>query len=120
MPKDQVPLFVRLSAEPGRRLEQAVALSGKSKRQLVEEAVSEHLSDDGFVVGRVALHEEIPEIMTLAEAAALLRVTETDLQEAARRAELPARQIAGAWRFSKAALLAWFEQSPGASDTQPK
>lgn len=111
MPNDQVPLFVRLSTDPSRRLERAVSLSGKTKRQLVEEAVSQHLNDDGFVVGRVALREEIPEIMTLAEAAALLRVEQADLEEAARGGEVPARQIAGTLRFSRAALLKWFERA---------
>lgn len=89
-------------------------MTGKTKRQLVEDAVSEHLRDDGLVVGRAALREELPEIMTLAEAAGLLRVEETDLEQAARQGEVPGRQIAGAWRFSKATLLAWFDKSQNA------
>lgn len=116
MPDNQVPLYVRLAAEPNRRLENAVSVSGKSKRQLVEDAVSQHLTDDGFVVGRVALREDAPEVLTLAEAASLLRMDEPDLEAAAQRGELPARQIANHWRFSNTAILAWLRQSHNQQD----
>jgi hypothetical protein len=54
MSADESPLFVRLPNEDARHLERAVAASGKSKRRLVSEAVREHLTDDGLVVGRAA------------------------------------------------------------------
>ena len=108
----QTPLYVRLSEEPSRRLEQAVSATGKSKRQLVEEAVSQHLGDDGLVVGRVALHEEAPVVMTLHEAADLLRVAPRDLKSAAGAGKVPARRIGGKWRFGRRALLAWLEHAP--------
>jgi excisionase family DNA binding protein len=69
--------------------------------------VREHLADDGFVVGRVALREDPPEVLTAGEAASLLRVDEAELLKAAERDELPARRIAGEWRFSRTALPAW-------------
>jgi excisionase family DNA binding protein len=99
------PLYVRLSAEPARQLEEAVAASGKSKRQIVEEAVS------GLVVGRVELREPVPEVLTASEAAALLRVDEAALLAAAAQGELPGRRIGEEWRFSKAALLGWLAPS---------
>lgn len=116
MPDDQTPLYVRLSADPNRRLKNAVSASGKSKRQLVEDAVRGHLTDDGLVVGRVALREDAPEVLTLAEAASLLRVDEPDLQLAAQRGELPGRQIGPEWRFSSTALLAWLRGDRGQQD----
>ncbi len=100
------PLYVRLAADQARRLDHAVSASGKTKRRLVEDAVREHL-DDGLVVGRAALGEDPPEVLTVGEAASLLRVDETPLLEAAGRGELPARRIAGEWRFSRIALLSW-------------
>lgn len=106
MAEPPTPLYVRLAADQARRLDHAVAASGKSKRQLVEDAVREHL-DDGLVVGRVALREDPPEVLTAGEAASLLRVDETQLLEAARQGELPGRRIAGEWRFSRIALLSW-------------
>ena len=103
------PLYVRLAADPARRLEEAVAASGKSKRQIVEDAVREHLTDDGdrLVVGRVTLREAAPEVLTPDEAAALLRVAEADLATAAEAGEIPGRRIGDEWRFSRDALIAW-------------
>jgi excisionase family DNA binding protein len=106
-----------LAAEQARRLEEAVSVSGKSKRQIIEDAVREHLTDKGLTVGRIALSEEAPEILTGPEAAALLRVEEKDFLAAAKRGELPGRTIGEEWRFSRAALLAWMrggrEGEPG-------
>lgn len=108
------PLYVRLAADQTRRLARAVSVSGKSKRQLVEDAVREHLTDDGLVVGgRVALREEMPEILTAAEAASLLRVDEGQLIDAARRCDLPGRMVGSDWRFSRSALLSWLGADQG-------
>jgi hypothetical protein len=117
MPEEQTPLYVRLSADPNRRLERAVTVSGKSKRQLVDEAVGAHFTDDGLVVGNITMREEIPQVLTLAEAAALLRVEPSALERAALGGEVPGRQIAGAWRFSKAALIAWLGMRAEAQET---
>jgi hypothetical protein len=107
MPDTSTPLYVRLSTDPHTRLERAVSVSGKSKRQLVEDAVREHLDDKGLVVGRVALRDPAPDVMTLGEAAALLRVQEDQLRQAAEQGDVPGRLIAGEWRFAHAALLDW-------------
>jgi excisionase family DNA binding protein len=88
-------------------LERAVAASGKSKRQLVSEAVREHLTDDGLVVGRVALQEVGSEVMTLGETAALLKLDESVVIAGAQDGDLPGREIGGHWRFSRSAVLAW-------------
>jgi predicted DNA-binding protein len=107
MAGDATPLFVRLPREDAQQLDRAVASSGKSKRQLVSEAVRQHLTDDGLVVGRASLREEQDEVVTAAQTAALLKLDERDVLGAAERGELPARQIAGHWRFSRSAILAW-------------
>ncbi|MBO0767799.1 MAG: helix-turn-helix domain-containing protein [Solirubrobacterales bacterium] len=99
---EQVPLYVRLPAETAQRLDQAATTQGRSKRHLVEQAVREHL-----VVGRAALQETPPEILTLEEAAALLRIDPSDLQQAAVAGQLPGRLLGQEWRFSREALLAW-------------
>lgn len=51
-----------------------------------------------------------PEVMTLAEAAAWLRVSEQGLKADAVAGRIPARLVAGEWRFNKTALLVWFSQ----------
>lgn len=112
MPASYTPLYVRLSEEPSRRLERAVSVSGRSKRQIVEEAVRDHLDDQGLVVGRVSLREPAPEVLTLYEAAALLRVDASELEAAASSGGVPGRQIGETWRFSKPALIEWLGQQP--------
>lgn len=112
MNEPPTPLYVRLAADPNRRLERAVSATGLSKRQVVEDAVRGYLDDDGLVVGRIALREASPEVMMLAEAAAMLRIDAAPLREAAERGELPGRQIGDEWRFSSAALLKWLGGDP--------
>jgi len=48
-----------------------------------------------------------PEVLTLEEAATLLRLDAGELEELALRAEVPGRRVGGRWRFNRAALLAW-------------
>jgi excisionase family DNA binding protein len=47
------------------------------------------------------------DVMTLAEAAAFLRVSETDVAQSAEAHEIPARRIGGEWRFWKSAVVEW-------------
>jgi excisionase family DNA binding protein len=112
MSSDVSPLFVRLPSADARHLDEAVAASGKSKRQLVSEAVREHLTDDGLVVGRASIQEIGDEVMTAGEAAALLKLDEQAVLKAAKAGELPGRLIGGHWRFSRPGLLAWLAGEP--------
>jgi excisionase family DNA binding protein len=113
MPENQTPLYVRRAADSARRLDEAVASSGMTKRQIVEDAVREHLgkANEDLVVGRIALREPAPDVLTAGEAAALLRIAEPELLQAAERGELPGRRIADEWRFGREALLAWLSAS---------
>jgi Helix-turn-helix domain len=115
MASDQVPIYVRMSAVEAARLDTAANATGRSKRQLVEDAVREHLSDEGLVVGRVSLHEAAPEVLTLEEAAALLRVEPESLSAEATAAKVPGRQLGQEWRFSRVALLEWLGGDAGAA-----
>lgn len=107
MPADRTPLYVRLGEHETRQLEHAVAASGRTKQALVEEAVREHLGDQPLVVGRITLPEPVNDVLTLGEAAALLRVEERALAAAAGTGEVPGRRIGEEWRFSRPALLDW-------------
>ncbi len=104
------PLFVRLPAEEADRLSAAAASTGRSKRQIVGDAVRHHLAGEGDLqVGRLVLTEPPAEVLTPSEAAALLRVEEAVVVEAAERGDLPARRLGGSWRLSRPALLAWLD-----------
>ena len=48
-----------------------------------------------------------PEVLTLEEAAGLLRVSPRHLEDLAWLGQVPARRIGTSWRFSQSALLAW-------------
>ncbi len=48
-----------------------------------------------------------PAVLTLHAAAPLLRIGSDELEQLARRNEVPARRIGTRWRFNRATLLAW-------------
>ena len=47
------------------------------------------------------------EVLTLSEAAAYLRLTETEVMRMVREQDLGARQVGSEWRFLKAAIQDW-------------
>jgi hypothetical protein len=57
------------------------------------------------------------EVLTLAEAAAWLRVSEAGLKADADAGRVPGRVVAGEWRFSIVALTAWLGTAERASET---
>lgn len=121
MAASSTPVFVRLATADAQLLNDAVASSGRTKRQLVGDAVREHLGGDPgqLVVGRVAPKEPPPEVLTVSEAAALLRVEESTLEQEALSRAIPGRRIGEQWRFSHDALLAWLGAcEPAATETR--
>jgi hypothetical protein len=72
---DRVPLYVRLPRQQAATLDRLVSATGRRKQQLVSDLLSDRL-----IVGRAEVAEDAVgpagEILTLAEAAALLRVSE--------------------------------------------
>ena len=52
------------------------------------------------------------EVLTLAEAASLLKVSDTTVYQLTRSGELPARKVGREWRFLRSRLLAWLAE-PG-------
>ena len=51
-----------------------------------------------------------PEVMSAEQAARFLQVEEAVIIELAEAGELPGRKLGRAWRFSRAALVAWLSQ----------
>ena len=92
------PLFVRLPRAAAEELESAAARAGTSKREVLT----------GLIVGQHAFRPaEAPAVLTLDEAAELLRVEPAAVRALAEAGELPGREVAGEWRFARAALLTW-------------
>lgn len=59
------------------------------------------------------------DVLDLAEAAQLLRLPASTIEQLARDGRLPGRQLAGQWRFSRSALLAWLGQHETSPATLP-
>ncbi len=104
MPEDRVPLFVRLPREQSLALDRLVGVTGRRKQHLVSEMLADQLA-----VGHIELAEDVrrEEVLTLEEAADLLRLAADAVRARASHGDLPGRQFGGEWRFSRAALLSW-------------
>ncbi|MDP9401677.1 MAG: helix-turn-helix domain-containing protein [Actinomycetota bacterium] len=111
-------LFVRLPREQAERLDRAAFEARTPKRELVTRLVARFVDpgstdglvggEEGLAVGRHAFRpSDVPEVLTLAQAAELLQVEEAALRDLAQAGDLPARLVAGEWRFARAALLDW-------------
>jgi excisionase family DNA binding protein len=127
-------LFVRLPAEQARRLDRAAFELGRSKQSLVSELLErgfpeagrrrvtvETLEPDPLVIGHHSFRPRVPagplpapepEVLRSEQAGELLQLAPAVVERLAASGELPGRRLAGEWRFSRAALLAWLSQ-PG-------
>ena len=57
------------------------------------------------------------DVLTLSEAASLLRVEDAPLAELAATGAVPARRIGEEWRFSRTAILHWLHSGPDRPET---
>jgi excisionase family DNA binding protein len=126
-------LFVRLPSAAVQKLDRAAEALGVRKKDLVAGLVSRYVDpdsdrgldalgalatrrsagpqlDDGGGVSRGSYSfrpYDLPEVMNAAQAAELLQVEEDVVLELAEAGKLPGRKLGAAWRFSRAALVAW-------------
>jgi hypothetical protein len=135
-------LFVRVPAEQAQRLDRAAFQLGLAKQELVSGLLEryvdpdspeslatltgdaadsrrrrvtiEALEPDAMAVGHHSFRPREPEVLNLEEAGELLHVEPAALELLAEKGELPARKLAGEWRFARAALLAWLAAGTGA------
>ncbi|MEQ1566833.1 MAG: helix-turn-helix domain-containing protein [Myxococcota bacterium] len=52
----------------------------------------------------------LPEMLTLAEAAEMLRIAERTCYELARKQRIPAAKVGGQWRIRRSELDAWLDR----------
>ena len=98
------PLFVRLPRLAAERLESVAAETGTSKREVITKLIT----GDDLVVGAHAFRPSEPSpVLTIDEAADLLRVDAGVVQELADTGQVPGRKVGGEWRFAREALLTW-------------
>jgi excisionase family DNA binding protein len=115
------PLYVRLPNDAAEKLDRAAFELRMAKQDLVANLVENHLNhvagtrrvvveslDDSLTVGH---HSFTPidelEVMTLDEAADLLRIDAEDLAKLAESGEIPGRKLGDEWRFTRTRLLDW-------------
>lgn len=72
------------------------------------------IEPEGLAVGHHSFRPRELEVLDCEEAAELLRVEPELVQSMARAGELPGRELAGHWRFSRQALLRWLAGDPRA------
>src|SRR5690242_16738972 len=109
--EDDRALFVRLPARAAEKLERAAFEQKLSMKDLVYRLVDQHLEPLNIkpgdtVVGRHSFRPAA-EVLTLEEAAELLRADAGAIRELAEKGELPGRKLGEDWRFSREALIAW-------------
>ncbi len=107
--QDRVPLYVRLPRDQAAALDRLVDATGRRKQHVVSELLADQLQ-----VGRIDVGDRPAttpgEVLTLDELSSLLRAPAAALEMLARAGELPGRQIAGEWRFARAAVLGWLSR----------
>ena len=127
-------LFVRLPATAVEKLDRAAEVLGMRKKDLVASLVSKYVdpdskrglsalgalssqrvtvdaSDGGPTVGSYSFQAyDPPEVMNVEQAAQFLQIDEAVVVEMAEAGKLPGRRLGAAWRFSRAALVAWLSE----------
>jgi excisionase family DNA binding protein len=118
---DRRALYVRLPNDAAEKLDRAAFEMRVPKQDLVADLVQNHLGaiagtrrvvveslDDSLTVGH---HSFTPaaelEVLTVDEAADLLRIDREELTKLAESGEVPGRQLGDDWRFTRTALLNW-------------
>lgn len=137
MPRRSTPapegaLYVRLPATAVARLDRAAEALGVPKKELVARLVAAHVDPDSRqgltalgalaqprptsadlgaaapTLGTYAFQPyDPPEVLTAEQTAALLQLDVRVVHELAAAGDLPGRKLGGAWRFARAAVLAW-------------
>ena len=111
MPEERVPLYVRLPRDQAAALDRLVDTTGRRKQQLVSELLADQLQ-----MGRIEINERSgsqAEVLTLDEAADLLRLPADSVKAIAEAGELPGREVGGEWRFARSAVLRWLSGDQG-------
>jgi excisionase family DNA binding protein len=131
MPKKTSPegaLFVRLPATAVDKLDRAAEALGMRKKDLVAGLVSRYVDPDSHegrsALGTLSAHRlagpsepargsysfqphDPPEVMNAEQAGDFMQIEEKLVIELAEAGKLPGRKLGNAWRFSRAALVAW-------------
>jgi len=116
MPTDRTPLFVRLPRNQASALDRLADSTGRPKQHLVSELIAERLmpSNRPLSVGRVEVanrsETRADDVLTLEEAADLLKLAADVVRARAEEGEMPGRRFGKEWRFARTAVLDWLAE----------
>lgn len=121
-------VYVRMPDRLAKKIDRAAERLGASKRDVLAALVDDHLDVEGDMLvlrphaGRAGGATESTndgEVLTLEEAAALLRAPTTDVLALVDAGQLPARQVGEQWRLTRSGVLAWLRgDGPAATSTR--
>ena len=130
-PPAESALFVRLPESAVEKLRRAADVLGVRKKDLIAGLVTTYVDPDSrqglSALGALATRKvtvdlgeagptlgsysfqpyDVPEVMNAEQAGQFLQIDEALVMEMAEAGKLPGRKIGTAWRFSRAALVAW-------------
>jgi len=117
MPTDRTPLFVRLPRNQATALDRLADATGRPKQHLVSELIADRLTMTGnrpLAVGRVEVSStadaRADDVLTLEDAANLLKLSPDVVRARAEDGELPGRRFGKEWRFARIAILDWLAE----------
>jgi len=131
-PEPDGALYVRLPAAAVDKLHRAAEALGLHKKDLIASLVSKYVDPDTrrglSALGALAQPRRVtievgdpeptvgaysfqpfesPEVLTVEQAGQLLQLDPKAVLELAESGQLPGRKLGSAWRFSRAAIIAW-------------
>ena len=124
MPTKRTPLFVRLPNDQAAALDRLADVTGRHKQHLVSELLADRLTSGAgaVAVGRVEVANTpvalSDDVLTLEEAAALLKLPADAVRSRAEEGDLPGRRFGNEWRFARIAVLAWLADGDRAGDDE--
>jgi excisionase family DNA binding protein len=103
-------VFARVPVADAERLERAARALRRPKREILAALLSALDADGDLALGRAGFSPsvlELRDVLTLEEAAELLRADAADVAALAERGKIPGRKLGGEWRFARLAILDW-------------
>src|SRR5215204_6049753 len=113
MATNRTPLFVRLPNDQAAALDRLADATGRHKQHLVSELLADRLTPAAgpISLGRVEVTNTpvapTDEVLTLEQAAALLKLPTDTVRSRAEEGDLPGRRFGKEWRFARVGVLAW-------------
>ena len=120
---ERAGLFVRIPTTQAAQLDRAAAKAGMRKQDFVSSLIAAQLETvraprpaanaSGAPAAAAPVDSATDAVLTLEEAAALLRVSTDVVTQRAKAGDLPGRRLGSEWRFSRHALFEWLQGSDG-------